>query len=72
MILMASEEKALKKGKEIGVEIGVEKGIDIGIEKTARRMAAEGMSTADICRITGLSSRTVASFKGKKVKTTKD
>ncbi|MBN1601310.1 MAG: hypothetical protein JW915_06860, partial [Chitinispirillaceae bacterium] len=40
---------------EKGIGIGVEKGIGIGVEKMVIKMAENGMSNADIRKITGLS-----------------
>ena len=41
---------------------GMERGMDKGIAKMAKAMKAKGYSVADICEISGLDERTVASL----------
>ena len=63
-------EQAMREGVEKGIEEGMEKGMEKGIEKgkldIAEKMIDMGMPTADIIRITGLSSRRIASLRKKR------
>jgi predicted transposase/invertase (TIGR01784 family) len=54
------EQKLREQGREQGIEQGREQGERRNAVETARKMKAEGLDSALICRITGLSQKEVA------------
>ena len=57
------EASMLYSARKEGIEQGIELGIEQGIEQVARKMFAQGMDTATVVSVTGLSAATVDKLK---------